>query len=169
MTVAEVKAYLPSCEITDAGLEGMIAGIEAELVQRYGDNISIEESFDTGRETQSIFPSRLVDTVTSVVELWGEVEYTLDVSDYEVINKRRVDRKSTGLNGRPCWGDRVKLVYKPVDDTAQRNQVIVDLVKLELAWSGADSERIGDYSMTQGDYERRRNDILSRLEVRRWA
>ena len=169
MTAAEVRENLPACELSDSGLDRIIADIEAEIEYRYGDNVSKVESFDTGRVEKHIYPARRVESVTSIVEIWGTTEYTLSVDDYELVNGIRIDRKPGGTNSWNYYGDRVVVTYVPQSDQARREMVIVDLVKLTLAYSGVDSEKFGDYSMSQSEYQQKREEILSRLGARGWA
>lgn len=169
MTAAEVRENLPACELSDQGLQRIIDDIESEIEYRYGDNTSKIETYDTNRVERYVYPARRVASITSVVERWGTTDYTLSADDYELVNNIRIDRIPGGTNSWNYFGDQVTITYVPESDKARREMVIVDLVKLSLAYNGVDSEKFGDYSMSQSEYQGKREDLLSRLGARSWA
>jgi len=165
LSPAEVREHVET-DISDPALSRLINDAEAEIIRRYGDHTTeIEKIFGGGH---FIVLSRPADTITSITEiLWGVFGgTTLDLAadDYQVWpDKRRIERLSDGTNPRPIWGDVIEVDYTPVDESAQRKRVVIDLVKLALEYRGVKSEGIGDYKVTLGEYEDERRKILNRL------
>ena len=61
------------------------------------------------------------------------------------------------------------MVYTPLDETAERTRVVIDLTRLAVQYNAVKSEGVGDYKSASVDYEAEREKILSRLEGWPWA
>lgn len=95
-------------------------------------------------------------TVTTVTE--GDTLLTVD-TDFRVEHGGMTLRR---LNRR--WGSEVKVTYTPAPDEATRTRVVVDLVKLAVAWSGYTSQTAGDWKGDTDGYQRQREEILAGLD-----
>lgn len=165
LALGEARAQIET-DLNDTALQAVIDDAEAEIVERIG---AINLQVDIFREEGSLlFLSRKMLTPTMVVEEVCGVSTTLATNDYKVREANRVlERLRTGTNPRRFWGDVVTVTYVPEDDTVRRKQVVIDLVKLAIAYTGQKSERIGDYTSTSQDYKDERSDLIDRL--RSWS
>jgi hypothetical protein len=176
LTPEELREHV-TVDVPDSALQRYIDDAESEIDYQYGDVSSATETFDIEAPSNVLYPSRRVQSVTKVTERykllsWNTVEEeVLSANDYRLVNEIRLDRLQTGDNPRNSWGDQVVVEYTPKDKSKQRDGVVIDLVKLTLAFEGVDKHSLGDYSATQGEYEQKRRDILSRLAMgdRWWA
>ena len=55
------------------------------------------------------------------------------------------------------------IIFTPESDAAMRLGVTVDLVKLSVQFSGLDSEKVGDWSVSQSKYQAKKNEVLRKL------
>ena len=168
ITIAELKTHVET-DLSDAALQRVIDGQERAIFGKYGDHDSASEVFE---ETFSkvIFPGRKVSAITSITERVGDTDTVLSSDDYEVITGGgRIDRLGTGTNPATYWGDRVTVVYTPVDTSALRIQVLIDLCILTLAFNGLKRESTGDYSSEAKEYNKERRELLSTLQGRSYA
>lgn len=95
-------------------------------------------------------------TVTSVTE--GDTVLTVD-TDFRVENGGLTIRR---LNRR--WGSDVEVTYTPSSNGATRTRVVVDLVKLAIAFDGYTTQTAGDWKGDSSDYQLRREQILTGLD-----
>lgn len=117
--------------------------------------------------------SRRVASITSVVENTRYSPVTLAADDYELsASGRMLVRLRTGTHPGYSWCGRVKPTYVPVDDTAQRIRVAVELVKLGITFNpGLASQAIGTWSesySTSVPYPEQREAILATLSDGVW-
>lgn len=162
---------------TDVGEDALQRLIEAaigDIEDRYGALAEVTEEYDMTVDRWEIRRDRIWtrQRITSVTKL--EEGFTLKPTDLEelvlnddffiVFEGQAVERIDTHFRRR------VRIKYKPqVADSPQRDRVIIDLCKLMLQWNGLQTERVGDWSGTVGDYETHRRKILSTLVIgSRW-
>jgi hypothetical protein len=166
-------------DLTDTALQRIIDGEEQAIVEAFGPHITADETIQvsameaslgvTGEAfpygaTSWIYPSRPIATITSITETVGSVDTILATSDYKIHDGRSIERLQTGTNPRAGWGHRVRLVYVPVDTSALRIRVLIDLVRLALAHTGMQSQSFGDFGGSAiTDYQGERNRILNAL------
>lgn len=172
ITPAELREHVSST-LPDAALQRIIDAEEAEIVSRFGDTAAEQvEEFEDECPGSLLSPKRRILSVSSVVEKWpqtfigGFSSTTLDSSDYEIVpGGKQIRRLATGPHPLERWGSRVVLTYIPVAETAKRVLALVNLCKLSLAFNGLDSESVGggEYRMDQGDYNRKREEILAAI------
>lgn len=162
-----------STALGDEAVQRLIDAARAAIVARFGPSKEFTEQRRGGGSL--IFLSRPADTVTTVVERFGDqlgmADTTLDASDYTVLpGGASIRREYTGVHPGDLWGDRVFVTYKPTDDDADRKRVEIALVKLDINHNpGLTSEQIADWSATYADnsamnYSRERDEILSSLQ-----
>lgn len=174
LTPAELRAHVETDRSDDA-LALLIADAEAALIARHGPNypgpVSLQRSqADLMLVSPSIlYLERPIESIASVTEFWGdplgETETVLDPTDYRLLyGGRALERIGNAANPRWSWGHRVLISYAPVDDTAQRTRVCIDLVKLALRYEARRSETAGDHSETAlDDYTAERASLLDEL------
>lgn len=122
-----------------------------------------------------LVPSRPIDVSQTVViteyitELgWGETSVIVNSNDYRIWpGGYRVQRLQTGNNPRSRWPERVQIVYTPVSDGDQREEVIIKLVILSLEFDTASRRDVGDVKVFSKDYQTERDKIISSLYPRR--
>ena len=149
--------------LSDDALNELVAQMTAEVESRFGtdDPMTVIRAGDFGT---IIRLQRPASSITSVVEKSRNFETieTLDPTLYTLSSGGRT------LYRHQCtWSPVVVITYTPVPEAAMREGMIVDLVKLALAFNGLESETIGDYSYQVSDnsaagYESRRQQILGR-------
>lgn len=168
ISLAELKTHIEA-ELADAALTQLLNAADQAVIQRYGaissqvDEYVIDsDAYPDGRDKYVVL-TRKPASITSITEQMfsGDAD-TLAADDYDW-RGLMVERLADGTNGRNRWGHRVVVTYVPYDDTHQRIPVIVNLVKLELAYRGLQAEKAGDYSMTATDYRQERERILGSL------
>jgi hypothetical protein len=166
MTIAELRAHVKT-DLTDDALQQLLDDAEAAIEEAHGQLETQTDTFEGETGANALFLSRKALTITTVVEEVCGVSTTLETDDYVMrYENRQIKRLTTGTNPRRTWGDVVIIAYVPVDETAQRTRMAIDLVKLAVQYNALGSESVGDYKMTGLVYEDERNKILSRL--RKW-
>ena len=163
LSVAEARAHVDT-DLDDASLGRYLDDSESKIVELYGAAATHTETHDG--ETRSLFLSRPITSITTVVETISDISTTLASDDYRVIGSRELRRLQAGTNGRRRWGDDVAITYVPVSDANQRTRVQVDLVKLAIAYNAVKGQMsfgggVGVQSLM--DYEKERNALLGSL------
>lgn len=169
VSAAQFKAITP-VSLADRDLDAVIERIEAEITAKigapYSAGLEITETLPgIGGE---LFLKRPVSAMVSVTEYdsWITAEATSESltqdDDYILWADQGVLQR---INGRSTWDVKTVVVYTPKDDRDQRRQVIIDLVRVDLARSPFKSESVGGaYSYSApDDWERVRNRILNRI------
>jgi len=168
LTVADVKArgVIPP-GISDAAFQALIDGESAYLAAEAGahcagdaERLTEEIRADArGRELPLDRPARLVDKVRQIsgaVADWPVVpasSYRISPDGYSLL---RTD------GGR--WIGDFEVTYGPVQDTDQRRNVVVDLIKTTLAYDGVSSITQPGYTAAWMDV---RQHLTSRVVRRR--
>lgn len=169
LTVDELKEHVTT-SLVDAALQRLLDDAEAAITAFAGDVASATEIVNGGAARISV--SRPIDAVTAVVERDGSYSpVTLATDDWEQVGRFELARLRFGTNSSSHWRRPVRVTYTPVDDTATRKIVQLELVKLEIAYNPAlASETVGAWTQTFASssginktYGERRGDILARL------
>jgi hypothetical protein len=169
ISLAELKEHIEA-ELADDALQRLLNAADQAVAERYGaiaqqvdEYVVDKDQFPDGRD-KSLTLTRKASTITTVTEqLFNDTADTLAADDYD-LRGDLLERLETGTNPRGRWGHRIIVTYVPFDDTAQRIPLVVDLVKLELAYRGLSSEKAGDYRMDSREYNKERESILGSLE-----
>lgn len=160
----------------------MIDEANGEIVARWGPHANpispITVTVD-GRRRYLDLP-RPIDTTQTVTIIetrrWYDGWYgfggadavTLAVSDYIVSNGgRTLERLNSGTNPWWRWGTTVQITYVPVADGNQRQEVIIKLVQLAVAFDGNSSTRVGDVTESKFSYQAQRDKLLNSLKPRK--
>lgn len=170
----QVRARVET-DLLDPDLVALITDAQNEIRSRFGPDRSEdplvvtvdggEILVDLQRPLDEAEDFAVVEYVGSAFS--GGTTTTLDPSDFRVLHRGRIlQRLGTGPNSRTYWGDRVTITYQPVDDQAQRDEVVIKLVKLALEYEGLATLRAGDVSAQPLDYRRERERLLSTLAPR---
>jgi len=168
LTVSQVREHVESCLDGDA-LQRIIDNADAEIIRRLGP-LSTQTEVLPG---VGIFLhlQRRATAITSAdervqPEIGDATDFDLSANDYSLLSDGyRVERLVTGDNAASAWRGKVTIVYTPVDEQAQREMLLVNLVKLEERYSGVSSEGVGDVRETQNDYTKERNALFSGLRT----
>jgi hypothetical protein len=164
VTTAEVRALVGS-SLTDAQLQEIIDREEAELVSRFGANYDdapiTEEQPSDGKSVFLRRPIESVETVTEYTSLGSDGEVLATTTYHAWKAQGRLQRLPEGTR----WGALVEVAYTPVDDTAKRKSVIIELVRLTVEQTALKSESVaGEYSYTAPDnWQAQRASVYRRL------
>jgi len=144
---ADVKALI-NTSMSDANLQTVIDRIEAQITERIGapqtDLMTTTLTKTFRGEGFYLFMPTEIYAVVSI----SEDGNALTSDQYETWAGGVIER----LPDESYWGDRMTVVYKPVDDRLKRAQVIIDLVRLVIEHTALKSESIaGEYSYTAPD------------------
>ena len=170
-------------DLSDGELQAMIDAITAELAARFGptgeQTVKIGDLDDpqssSMRLLRVVWPIDTAQAITIVERNPGNSgvagdRTTLEADDFEVVNDgRTLLRLTGGPNGARYWAPLVEVTYTPKANAAEREEVTIKLIQLDLSYRGGlKSERAGDYAFTlSGDIAADREAILQTLVDRR--
>lgn len=161
VTAAIVATHVEHDLTTDA-IERLIEDAERDVELRAGSNAARTEQHILPAKRRRIFlkvkaaslisvqEGEEIDELTALVE---DTDHKL-VDDGWVVERLGADFQS-----------RVEIRYAPEQDTARRDRVIIDLVRLAVQYSGLAASRDGDHSETQRDYQMEREHVLRALDA----
>lgn len=167
-------------DLSDTELQLLIDEATSAIVRRFGGSVVDPSSVDPVEPvtvvvpggTASLFLNPPIDIDADdleVIETSGGVDTTLVAADVRAWHGgRRLERLATGTNPRARWGNLVTLTYTPVDDTDERNEVVIKLVMLSITYQGLiKGDRAGDTSsygsLTADSYQKERELLLASL------
>ncbi len=163
LTVAQVREHVET-DIGDDAVQRLVDDADAEIIRRLGPVASQVTMLDGGDENLRL--PRKATAITAAVELYGDVTYTLDATDYTLRGDGyTLERQNDGTNPSPVWRGSVTITSTPVDETAQRKRLLVDLVKLAVAYDALSSNRIGDVAVQGLDYQAEREKLFRGLRT----
>lgn len=152
LTVSELREHLET-DLGNDALGRLADDAESLIIATAGATTARTENsnawgFPGGRE-RIIFAALAINSITSIKERddLDSAKVTLSTDDYEQQGKRQLIRLRNGTNPRSLWAQHVELIYVPTVDTAIRKMVQVDLVKIEIMYSGALREKQGDFEV----------------------
>ncbi|MEO0589111.1 MAG: hypothetical protein AAFZ11_00975 [Pseudomonadota bacterium] len=170
-------------DLSDSELQAMIDAIAAELDARFGSisemTATIGDLDNPGsrflRTLRLVLPADTAQSITITERCPGNSglasdETTLAADDFRVLHGgRTLQRLLGGTNPREFWAPIVDVTYTPIGNAAQREEVTIKLIQLDLSYRGGlRSEKAGDYSFTlSGDMATDREAILKTLGDRR--
>jgi hypothetical protein len=177
MTVLDRVKERTESDLSDAELQNLIDEAVQDITIKVGpvaDSLNpIVVLLDGQRE--KIVLLRAIDTTETIVvtEQWdslmGMSTVTLTANDYRIWpGGFTLERRFDGLTDIPRrqWGDRVQIVYTPVDDSIKRDEVTIKLVTLSLQYDGFTSQTIGDFQGTLDDYNALRGKLIESISPR---
>ncbi len=165
LTVADIRtqAWDQVGDATDVTLQALLDGAEEEAFLRHGNAVLERETVRVrfpGRELVLSKPATAIQRVVQEGVEFGPTDFTL------LQDRRTLVRTLTGPNPGSLWMGFVTVEYVPDGPLRLVRQVIVKLVKQDLAYSGFVREASGDVSRTRGDYAAEREAILRELPRR---
>ena len=169
LTVAQFREHVTT-SLGDDAIQRLLDDAEAAIVAFAGPVGSITELVDGGGTRISL--SRPIDAAGDVSAISERADssspLTLAANDWALRGRYVLERLRTGTNGGIYWRLPVSVTYTPVDDTATRKMIQVELIKIEIAFNPAlASETVGawtqTYSSTNRTYPEWRADALGRL------
>lgn len=127
-------------DLSNADLVAYAEAARAEIAARIGETTGIVRRFDGGQ--RYLFVSPAIGTVTSLTE---DGTPLTDGTTYRIgPGGAYVERIEDGYPRR--FGSWIELTYNAAAQDDRYDRVVVDLVKLAIAFSGYDSRRDGDYA-----------------------
>ncbi len=148
-------------EASDATLLALLNGAEELVFLRNGNpTLSRETTHGTGRRLRLDRPALTIVRVVQNGVVLASTDYTL------LQDNQTLERTFLGPNPGHLWSGMVTVEYVPNEPVQLFRQVIVRLVKQDLAYSGYIREASEDVSRTRGDYAAEREAILRDLPQR---
>lgn len=162
LTVEQVREHVETDLVSDA-LQRLIDDADGEIIARLGALAAATEVLQGGGTF--IHLARRASAVTSATERIDDADYPLVAADYELLaDGFRVQRKQAGDEPSLRWRGRVTVAYTPESDQASRVRLLVDLVKLAVAYTGDGGSSVGDVRVsTIGDYQAERERLFAAL------
>ncbi len=161
LTVPQLREHVET-PLPDAAVQRLLDDAEAAITAQVGPVGTVSETIEGGYST--LILSRPVGAITSITANGT----TLAANDYRA-GSYVLTRLGTGTNPASYWAGSVVVTYTPVADTATRQRVQVELVRLALTYNpGLTSETIGDWSQSFAtgsgyNYQIEREAILATL------
>lgn len=162
ITVSQVKDRIET-DLDDLTLQ-LIVDAEQEALDRHAGGESVTETHMASGNKKLILRRRPA-SIASITERQHILDdaVTLSANDYRQIGQRFVLRLGDGDNPAVSWGAETVVTYTAEVDQNLRDRIVLDLVQLSIEFSAYASEKSGDWTGDQGDYEARRNALLSQL------
>lgn len=165
-----IKARTEVC-VDDTELQALVDEATAELEARLGPSASdgpISFSERPRGPLVDLPRPAVVGGDLVVTERRGDTSTVLSADDYDLRNGgRTLRRRSDGTNPYERWAPDVDLTYTPVDDDAQREEVIVRLVQLSLEYDPVAQRSVGDTSQSNLVFTLERERLIGQLAPRR--
>lgn len=163
---------LRATSLGDAALLVLLDAAESAILARYGPTSEITEIHDGGG--RFLLLDRPASAIAAITETLFTDVLTLETGDWLLrSDARSLERLESGPNGRAVWYGRVAVRYTPLDDTADRKRVQLELVSLDIVYqAGLASQSIGDWSEsydTSKPYPEAREEILASLGGVAWS
>ncbi len=167
LTVDEFREHVTT-SLGDDAIQRLLDDAEAAITA-YAGAVGVAVEIVSGGSGR-VSVSRPIAAVTTVVERdGGSSPVTLSTNDWEPIGRFVLGRTRYGTNDWGVWRSPVRVTYTPVDDTATRKIVQLELCRLTIATNpGLASETVGAWTQTYASIgsksvPEQRADILSRL------
>ena len=170
LTTAEIRGFVTT-KLLDANLEILVEAADYDITELLGPlpaSVGDPLTVDVNGGYRSLILPQLAATITSITErTGGEDPATVpEVSpeSYRLDRKGQTVRREQPRNGSaPSWGGVVRVVYAPVDTTADRRRALVEMVRVSLSDRGVQSESSGSITRTFVDTRATRRRILNEL------
>lgn len=147
LTTAQVREHVET-DLGDDALGRVVDAADAEIIRRLGALASATAVLPGGG--RFLLLPRKASAIGSVTERYAAVgtapaNYALVASDYNLYSDGlRLERLVNGANPSSAWNGAVTVVFTPADTEAERIMLLINLVKLEVAYLGRSSEGVGD-------------------------
>ena len=167
ITKTELRTHVET-DLADAAVDRLLADAYAFCAERV----------PTGEQTIVLGAGVRYLVLPAPVATAGDLEFSerfgdqttllVQDTDWRWVSGRIVERLSGGslvLWGYAYGDGDVLVTYTPKDDTARRDRVVIDLVKLAVQYAGLSSERAGDYSAGHLAYAAEREKLVRQLQT----
>jgi hypothetical protein len=158
LSLSQARSFVPT-NLTDEALLSLLDDVRRQIDSTVGPRGNVTEWL--AAQGPLLMLSRQADSIVSVTNDWNAV--LLDPTDYELSGSGMTLRRlRTGPNPGYGWG-RVTVVYSTADAADRRTSAAVELLKLEVAYSGFNSQSTQSESRSFGDLQAQRQEILGGL------
>lgn len=153
LTLAQVRENIES-DLGDDAMNRLIDASDAEIIRKLGPLATQPETHEGG--SRYIHLARAASAIVSVSERYntlgaGYTTLNLSSNDYRLLpDGRKVERLSDGTNGADRFQGEVSIVTTPLDTTAERVNLLLKLVTLELNYTGHLIQSAGDHRVQPG-------------------
>ena len=127
-----------------------------------------EWGYPRGRD-RVLFTTLPIGSITSIKERDDpdDTQLTLSADDFRQEGNRSLIRLRDGTNPRLFWAQHTEIIYALAAETEIRELVQINLVKLNLMYSGARKEKQGDFDFWHAEIQKETRAILAPLNSSR--
>jgi hypothetical protein len=168
LTPDELREHITT-DLATSALQRLLDAAEFLIVDRAGAAGTRTEIVGGG--TRFLTVTRPIASITSITETLLNDSRLLAANDYRLrYGGYLIERMIIGTNGRFRWWGDATVVYEPIDDSALRATVQIDLCRLAIDYHpGLTAETIGAWSQQFGsnsvwNNHKERESILSSLD-----
>lgn len=166
LTTDEVREHVETDLVNDA-LDRLINNADQEIIDRLGVLASHTEVIE-GDGLQSLILARRASSITSATERIDDTNNAVAADDYELMGDGYTLRRKQGtLFPAAEWRGIITVVYVPyggaTGELAARKKLLVDLVRLDVAYSATQSVTIGGVNQTSLDHGQERNALFASM------
>ncbi len=169
LTVADLQEHIES-DLGETALQRLIDDADQAVVDKFGPHGDALNTVTDDIETDEqlyLFPKRQASSIVGVTEYTSPtLTRTLVASDFRLVHGgKALKRLTTGVTPSTVWGWRAEVEYfVSTEQNVRRRRVVIDLVRLEMQYTGIVTERAGDYSVTNvHDYQQERERLMNDL------
>ena len=160
ISLEDLRDHLETGLVDDA-LEQLVDDIDTDIIRLFGPHdgeLTIKTRPGSFMKMAVLpRPAASVASISHRHDLHTD-ETSIEVEDYELIHGGRALHKRWGF-----WHQNVTVTFTPVEDNKRRVQVLVDVARLELQFTGVLRQQTGSYTEWTLDLVKERNRILGRL------
>ena len=166
LTVDQFREHVTT-SLPDAALQTLLNAAEAAILEVVGEPGEVTE-YITARPTNDGYAPWGISPGYRRISVARPIASVTSVTDYRA-SGYVLQRIPDGTHPRWQWGQRVVVVYTPGDETADRERVQIELVRLDLnAQPGIALETIGTWEERYSgagllNYSAERADLLASL------
>ncbi|MDD5302026.1 MAG: hypothetical protein PHS14_02870 [Elusimicrobia bacterium] len=166
LTVDEVREHIET-DLGDDPLTRLIEAADQEIIDRLGALASHTEVLN-GDGLPVLPLARRASAISSATEKILDTDYALSADDYELLGDGYALRRKQGTSCPALsWRGSVTVVYVPIGgaagELAARKKLLVDLVRLDVAYDAKKSDSLGDSSRESLDHGKERDSLFSRV------
>lgn len=163
LTLSDVRARVET-DLDDATVQRILDAAVEDVNRHAGDVASQTETFRAWGAPEISLRRRALD-ITEVTEIAHRHSdpVVLSPNDFRRSGDYRLARSLNGDNPASCWGFEVVVDYVPEVDPELRDRVTLDLIQIDVEFRALESEGVGDWDGSYGDYEERRKAVLAQV------
>ena len=169
ITISELEDHVET-DLPEAALQRLIDAADRDIIDRYGPHTDQPLTVDIVPKGRQIFlPYPPAVSITSIKEYspgYGKLPRDADdvsSDNWQLVSPTKIIRVGFAFQ------ERAIVTYVPVDDTDQREHMLIDVVNLAIVYEAEKISGVGEggfgVSTEHFDYRKEREAILSRLLV----